>query len=39
MAEDKKKRAKYNVKNWSAHNQALRQRGSIAIWLDEEVMR
>ena len=39
MAENKKKRAKYNVKNWSAYNQALRQRGSITVWLDEEAIR
>lgn len=39
MAEDKKKRAKYNVKNWPAYNQALRQRGSITIWLDAEAIK
>lgn len=28
---------RYKVKNWSAYNQALKQRGSLEIWIAEEV--
>jgi hypothetical protein len=31
-------KAKYRVKNWSAYNQALIQRGSLTVWFDEEAL-
>ena len=29
---------KYRVQNWSQYNDALRKRGSIEVWLSEEVI-
>ncbi|MEB7742577.1 IS5/IS1182 family transposase, partial [Escherichia coli] len=26
---------KFKIKNWPAYNKALRQRGSLTVWLDE----
>lgn len=31
-------KATYRIKNWSAYNQALIQRGSLTIWFDEEAL-
>lgn len=33
-----KTKAQYKVKNWNAYDAALKQRGSITFWLDEEVI-
>ena len=33
----KRKPARYRTTNWSAHNAALRSRGSLLIWLDKEM--
>ncbi|NJL94505.1 MAG: IS5 family transposase [Anaerolineae bacterium] len=33
-----KKKASYRVSNWSAYNKSLMQRGSLTIWIDEEVV-
>ena len=30
------KRSGYKLRNWSAYNQALKQRGSLEIWIDQE---
>lgn len=35
---DKKKTTSYKVRNWSEYNQALVNRGSLTIWVSEEVM-
>ena len=32
------KQTVYRLKNWSAYNKALIQRGSICVWLDEDVI-
>lgn len=31
--------SQYKVKNWSAYNQALKQRGSLTVWFSEEVLQ
>ena len=31
-------KATYRVRNWSQHNKSLTQRGSITLWIDEEVI-
>lgn len=36
---DEKPKAKYRVRNWAKYNDSLKQRGSITLWIDEEVMR
>jgi len=28
----------YRIRNWSAYNAALKQRGSLTVWIDEEVL-
>ncbi|WP_445638157.1 transposase [Nostoc sp. DSM 114161] len=33
-----KTKAQYKVKNWNAYDAALKLRGSITFWLDEEVI-
>ena len=33
----KAKPSRYRTTNWSAHNEALRKRGSLLIWLDKEM--
>ena len=33
-----KKRSKYRVRNWSEYNAGLKRRGSLTIWLSEEVI-
>jgi len=30
--------AQYRIRNWSAYNAALKQRGSLTVWIDEEVL-
>ena len=34
----KKKNSKYKVRNWSDYNAGLEKRGSISLWIDEEVI-
>ncbi|MEB7742722.1 IS5/IS1182 family transposase, partial [Escherichia coli] len=29
---------KFKIKNWPAYNKALRQRGSLTVWLDESAI-
>ncbi|MFW8292414.1 hypothetical protein ACOIC7_27935, partial [Klebsiella pneumoniae] len=29
---------KFKITNWSAYNKALRQRGSLTVWLDESAI-
>src|SRR3990170_3963134 len=36
-AENKKEKKKYKLKNWSAYNKGLKQRGSINIWIDNDM--
>jgi hypothetical protein len=31
-------KAQYRIRNWSAYNAALKQRGSLTVWVDEEVL-
>ena len=31
------KRSGYKLRNWKSYNQALKQRGSLEIWIDDEV--
>lgn len=42
MAKSKTKKSSkssgYRIKNWAGYNQALRSRGSLDIWIDEEVL-
>ncbi len=33
-----KKKQQYKLKNWSNYNQALTNRGSLAIWIDESMV-
>jgi len=35
---NKAKKATYRIRNWSAYNQSLVQRGSITVWISEEVL-
>ena len=37
--EEKKKKTKYKVKNWSEYNKALKKRGKITMWIEEEVLK
>jgi hypothetical protein len=32
----KKKKATYRIRNWKEYNRALKQRGSLTIWLSQE---
>jgi len=34
----KAKKASYRIRNWSVYNQSLMQRGSITLWISEEVL-
>jgi hypothetical protein len=34
----RKKKTRYRVRNWSSYNQSLVQRGSITLWISEEVL-
>jgi len=36
---DQKPKAKYRVRNWAKYNESLKQRGSITLWIDEEVVQ
>ena len=38
MSEQKKKKTQYRVRNWSAYNKALVNRGSLTLWLSEDVI-
>jgi len=41
VKQDKKKKAnkvKYKIRNWSEYNQALVNRGSMDIWISDEVL-
>jgi len=37
MSEQKKKKTEYRIRNWSEYNQALVNRGSLTLWLSEDV--
>jgi hypothetical protein len=37
MSEKQQKKTKYRVRNWSEYNQALVKRGSLTLWLSEDV--
>ena len=34
--EEKKKKTQYKLKNWSEYNKALKKRGSVTLWVEEE---
>jgi len=36
---DEKPKAKYHLRNWGQYNDSLKQRGSITLWIDEDVIR
>lgn len=36
MDESKQAKARYKIKNWPAYNKALRQRGSVTVWLSDD---
>lgn len=36
---DRQEKKKYRVRNWSAYNDSLKQRGSITLWIDEAVVQ
>ena len=36
---EQKAKAKYRVRNWAKYNDSLKQRGSITLWIDEDVIR
>lgn len=38
MAKKKTKQVSYRVRNWTKYNQSLMSRGSISVWIDEEVI-
>ncbi len=38
-SEDQKPKAKYRITNWPAYNNALVQRGSLTLWLHEDVLK
>jgi IS5 family transposase len=35
---DEKPKAKYHLRNWGQYNDSLKQRGSITLWIDEDVI-
>ena len=37
MSEKEQQKTKYRVRNWSEYNQALVKRGSLTLWLSEDV--
>lgn len=37
--DEKKAKAQYRVRNWGQYNDSLKQRGSITLWIDEDVFR
>jgi hypothetical protein len=36
--QNKKAKKKYRLKNWREYNESLKQRGSLEVWLDEDVL-
>ena len=34
-----KPKAKYRIRNWASYNESLKKRGSITLWIDENVLR
>jgi IS5 family transposase len=36
---EQKPKSKYRVRNWATYNDSLKQRGSITLWIDEDVLR
>jgi IS5 family transposase len=36
---NQKPKAQYRVRNWTQYNDSLKQRGSISLWIDEDVIR
>jgi len=36
---NQKPKAQYRVRNWAKYNESLKQRGSITLWIDEDVIR
>jgi len=34
-----KPKAKYRIRNWASYNENLKKRGSITLWIDEDVLR
>ena len=36
---DEKPKAKYRLRNWAQYNESLKERGSITLWIDEDVIR
>ncbi|HTX86465.1 MAG TPA: IS5 family transposase [Candidatus Nanoarchaeia archaeon] len=36
--QNKKAKTKYHLKNWKEYNENLKQRGSLEVWLDEDVL-
>ena len=37
--EEPKSKTQYRVKNWSQYNTALKNRGSLTFWVEEEVLK
>ncbi|MDJ0637177.1 MAG: transposase [Xenococcaceae cyanobacterium MO_188.B29] len=35
---EKETKTSYRIRNWSKYNAALKQRGSLTFWVDEEVL-
>lgn len=35
---EKETKTQYRIRNWSQYNAALKQRGSLTFWVDEEVL-
>lgn len=35
---EKETKTRYRIRNWSKYNAALKQRGSLTFWVDEEVL-
>ena len=38
MGKNKKKKARYKITNWSEYNQSLVKRGSIILWVDDDLL-
>jgi hypothetical protein len=36
---EQKPKSEYRVRNWAKYNDSLKQRGSITLWIDEDVLR
>jgi len=37
--DDEKPKSKYRVRNWAKYNESLKRRGSITLWIDEDVIQ